>query len=293
MEYSKYFEQSANPFIMNTDFNYQNKKYEMNPSDKKKDDEIYRLNKYIQNMNYLIRKYFNMKRLPDLEEGLEKFSDTIKNPQDIPGYQKIISQWLNDLLNADYINPLITLYEKHIENLNKEVNKYKALSEKYEKQIRGLLNDNKELMDKLLTTEKELKKYMEVYLESGVDNFKINDKDYATKVEDRCRALAKENEILVVNYNKTLNELSQLKNKSGFAQSNNISQQYSKLFNDYDNLKKQFEMNKEKVNEISNNKNLLEKENLKLKNDLSKVEYELKTYKESNQRYENILKNNY
>jgi len=293
MEYSKYFEQSANPFMMNTDFNYQNKKYEMNPSDKKKDDEIYRLNKYIQNMNYLIRKYFNMKRLPDLEEGLEKFSDTIKNPQDIPGYQKIISQWLNDLLNADYINPLITLYEKHIENLNKEVNKYKALSEKYEKQIRGLLNDNKELMDKLLTTEKELKKYMEVYLESGVDNFKINDKDYATKVEDRCRALAKENEILVVNYNKTLNELSQLKNKSGFAQSNNISQQYSKLFNDYDNLKKQFEMNKEKVNEISNNKNLLEKENLKLKNDLSKVEYELKTYKESNQRYENMLKNNY
>jgi len=293
MEYSKYFEQSANPFMMNTDFNYQNKKYEMNPSDKKKDDEIYRLNKYIQNMNYLIRKYFNMKRLPDLEEGLEKFSDTIKNPQDIPGYQKIISQWLNDLLNADYINPLITLYEKHIENLNKEVNKYKALSEKYEKQIRGLLNDNKELMDKLLTTEKELKKYIEVYLESGVDNFKINDKDYTTKVEDRCRALAKENEILVVNYNKTLNELSQLKNKSGFAQSNNISQQYSKLFNDYDNLKKQFEMNKEKVNEISNNKNLLEKENLKLKNDLSKVEYELKTYKESNQRYENILKNNY
>ena len=293
MEYSKYFEQSANPFMMNTDFNYQNKKYEMNPSDKKKDDEIYRLNKYIQNMNYLIRKYFNMKRLPDLEEGLEKLSDTIKNPQDIPGYQKIISQWLNDLLNADYINPLITLYEKHIENLNKEVNKYKALSEKYEKQIRGLLNDNKELMDKLLTTEKELKKYMEVYLESGVDNFKINDKDYATKVEDRCRALAKENEILVVNYNKTLNELSQLKNKSGFAQSNNISQQYSKLFNDYDNLKKQFEMNKEKVNEISNNKNLLEKENLKLKNDLSKVEYELKTYKESNQRYENMLKNNY
>ena len=293
MEYSKYFEQSANPFMMNTDFNYQNKKYEMNPSDKKKDDEIYRLNKYIQNMNYLIRKYFNMKRLPDLEEGLEKLSDTIKNPQDIPGYQKIISQWLNDLMNADYINPLITLYEKHIENLNKEVNKYKALSEKYEKQIRGLLNDNKELMDKLLTTEKELKKYMEVYLESGVDNFKINDKDYATKVEDRCRALAKENEILVVNYNKTLNELSQLKNKSGFAQSNNISQQYSKLFNDYDNLKKQFEMNKEKVNEISNNKNLLEKENLKLKNDLSKVEYELKTYKESNQRYENMLKNNY
>ena len=293
MEYSKYFEQSANPFMMNTDFNYQNKKYEMNPSDKKKDDEIYRLNKYIQNMNYLIRKYFNMKRLPDLEEGLEKLSDTIKNPQDIPGYQKIISQWLKDLLNADYINPLITLYEKHIENLNKEVNKYKALSEKYEKQIRGLLNDNKELMDKLLTTEKELKKYMEVYLESGVDNFKINDKDYTTKIEDRCRALAKENEILVVNYNKTLNELSQLKNKSGFAQSNNISQQYSKLFNDYDNLKKQFEMNKEKVNEISNNKNLLEKENLKLKNDLSKVEYELKTYKESNQRYENMLKNNY
>lgn len=293
MESSKYFEQSTNPFMMNMDFNYQNKKYEMNPSDKKKDDEIYRLNKYIQNMNYLIRKYFNMKRLPDLEEGLEKLSDTIKNPQDIPGYQKIISQWLKDLLNADYINPLITLYEKHIENLNKEVNKYKALSEKYEKQIRGLLNDNKELMDKLLTTEKELKKYMEVYLESGVDNFKINDKDYATKVEDRCRALAKENEILVVNYNKTLNELSQLKNKSGFAQSNNINQQYSKLFNDYDNLKKQFEMNKEKVNEISNNKNLLEKENLKLKNDLSKVEYELKTYKESNQRYENMLKNNY
>ena len=297
MESSKYFGQKTNSLMMSMDSKYKYQNYEMNSSDKRKDEEIIRLNNYIQNMNYLIRKSLNMKRVPNIEEGFKKFSTIIKNAEDIPNYQEFISQWMNDLLKADYINPLITLYENYIKDLNQELKHYKDLSEKYANQLKGLLNDNKELMSKLHETELELKKYMEVCLENGIDNIKIMERDYATKVEERYKLLVKENEILIQNYNKTLTELNQLKIGNEFGQNNNkyqqLKQQYLKLVNDYDNLKTQCEKNKQKVIEISENKNLLENNNLKLKNDLSKVEYELKTYKESNKRYENMLKNDF
>ena len=289
--------QRTYPLMMNMDFNDKNKKDEINESDKRKDDEIISLKKYIQKMNDLIRESLNMKIVPNLEDGFEFLSKRIKNSEDIPNYQGVISQWLNDLLKVDYINPLITLYEKYIKDLNQEVKHYKDLNEKYANQIKVLLNKNKELSSKLLANEIDLKKYIEVFLESGEDNIKIMERDYVTKVEERYNLLVKENQILVQSYNKTLNELNQLKNDNEFGQNNKkyqqLNQQYLKLLNDYDNLKTQFETNKQKVIDISNNKNLLENDNLKLKNDLTKVEYELKTYKESNKRYENILKNDY
>ena len=289
MESSKYFGEKKDPFLMSMDFKYKYKKDE--------NDEIISLKNYIQKMNYLVRKSLNLKRVPTLEEGFEDLSKIAKNIEDIPNLKEIISQWLNDLLKVDYINPLITLYEKHIKDLNQEMKYYKDLSEKYENQLKGLLRDNKELMGNLHETQKELKKYMEICLENGEDNIKIMDKDYVSKIEDRYKLLVKENEILVQNYNKTLSELNQMKSANGFGQNNNkyqqLYQQYTKLSNNYDSLKTQYEKNKQKVNEMSNNKNLLENDNLKLKNDLAKVEYELKTYKESNKRYENMLKNNY
>jgi ribosomal protein S17E len=297
MESSKSFGQKTNPLMMSLDSKYKYQNYGMNDIDKRKDDEIIRLNNYIQKMNYLIRKCLNKKRVPNFEEGFESLSNRIKNSEDIPNYQETISKWLNDLLKADYINPLITLYEKHIKDLSQEVKHYKDLSEKYANQLKGLLNENKELLSKLHSTEIELKKYMEICLESGEDNIKIMERDYVRKVEERYKLLVKENEILVLNYNKTLKELNQLKNNNEFGQNSNkyqqLNQQYLKLVNDYDSLKTQFENNKQKVIEISKNKNLLENDNLKLKNDLSKVEYELKTYKESNKRYENMLKNDF
>lgn len=297
MEPSKYLDQKTDPLMMSKDFNYKSRIEGMNESNKAKDDEILALKNYIQKMNYLIRKSLKLERIPNLEEGFETFSKRIKNSEDIPNYQEAISRWLNDLLKVDYINPLITLYEKHINNLNKEVKHYKDLSEKYENYLKSLLKDNKELMSKLHATEIELKKYMEVCLESGIDNIMIIEKDYVTKVEERYKLLVKENEILVQNYNKTLNELNQLKSDNGYAQNDKkiqqLNQQYSKLFNDYNNLKTQFERSNQKVVEISNQKKSLENDNLKLKNNLTKVEYELKTYKESNKRYENMLKNNY
>ena len=297
MESLKSFGQKTNPLMMSLDSKYKYQNYGMNDSDKRKDDEIIRLNNYIQKMNYLIRKSLNMKRVPNFEEGFESLSNRIKNSEDIPNYQETISKWLNDLLKADYINPLITLYEKHIKDLSQEAKHYKDLSEKYANQLKGLLNENKELLSKLLANEIDLKKYIEVFLESGEDNIKIMERDYVTKVEERYKLLVKENEILVLNYNKTLKELNQLKNNNEIGQNSNkyqqLNQQYLKLVNDYDSLKTQFENNKQKVIEISKNKALLENDNLKLKNDLSKVEYELKTYKESNKRYENMLKNDF
>ena len=95
--------QRAYPLMMNIDFNDKNKKDEINESDKRKDDEIISLKKYIQKMNDLIRESLNMKIVPNLEDGFEFLSKRIKNSEDIPNYQGVISQWLNDLLKVDYI----------------------------------------------------------------------------------------------------------------------------------------------------------------------------------------------
>ena len=43
---------------------------------------------------------------------------------------------------------------------------------------------------------------------------------------------------------------------------------------------------------MSNVRNNLEIDNLKLKEVISKMNYELNSYKEANERYENLLKNN-
>ena len=107
---------------MSMDFKYKYKKDE--------NDEIISLKNYIQKMNYLVRKSLNLKRVPTLEEGFEDLSKIAKNIEDIPNLKEIISQWLNDLLKVDYINPLITLYEKHIKENEILVQNYnKTLSE--------------------------------------------------------------------------------------------------------------------------------------------------------------------
>ena len=126
----------------------------------------------------------------------------------------------------------------------------------------------------------------------------IMDRDYIMKIEERNQLLSKENEILVVNYNKIQNELMQLKGESGLndnMQNDNnfhqLNQQHLKLMNDYNILQGQFDVNKQKVLEVSNINSKLDNENFNLKQSVEKMKNELDTYKSTIETYKKLLNN--
>ena len=264
-------------------------------------NEILVLKKYIQKMNLQIRNHLNMEILPSIEEGFGLFSEKTK-PED-KNLEKLgdkINEWLNKILNIEYIDPLITLYEKYISNLEDELKNAKKNNKNYENLISKLVNENNDLRNQIEICQDEMKTLLEIRNESdNGESMIIMDRDYIMKIEERNQLLSKENEILVVNYNKLQNEMIKFKNDN-FLNINEqkdkkyseLNQKYLHLFNEYNLLKGQFDINNKKVMEISDNNNNLEIDNQKLKEIVEKLEYELNTYKESNQRYENLLNKN-
>ena len=263
-------------------------------------NEIAVLKNYIEKMNFQIRNNFNMEIVPSIEEGFSSFSKKIKNgAENTEELQDCINKWMSNLLNVDYINPLITLYEKYITNLKEELNYSKSKNKEYENLITKLVNENNDLRNQIQTAEEELKNFLEVRNESGGgSNMLIMDRDYIMKIEERNQLLSKENEILVVNYNKIQNELMQLKGESGIndnMQNDNnfhqLNQQHLKLMNDYNILQGQFDVNKQKVLEVSNINSKLDNENFNLKQNVEKMKNELDTYKSTIETYKKLLNN--
>ena len=263
--------------------------------------EIISLKDYIKKMNIQIRNNFNMEILPSLEEGFANISQKIKNGEsDQDALQDLIHEWMNKLFNMDYINPLIILYENYIKKLEIEIKNYENLNKKNENLIMKLIGENNELRDKIIATEEEMKNFLEIRNEiSDGSSIIVMDREHVMKVEERNKLLSKENEILVVNYNKLQNELFQLKNENqiyGNEERNlkyqNLNNEFIKMKNNNEELKEQNEIMNKKILDISNINNTLEVDNLKLKDVINKMNYELNAYKEANQRYENLLKNN-
>ena len=263
--------------------------------------EINSLKDYIKKMNLQIRKNFNLEIQLSIEEGFAEMSKKIKNGEsDQETLQDLIRAWMNKLFNMDYINPLITLYENYIKNLENQIKHYENINKKNENLIFKLIGENNELRDKVLATEEEMKNFLEIRNQmSDGSSIVVMDREHVMKVEERNKLLSKENEILVVNYNKLQSELFQLKNENQIYGHEDSNLKYQKLNNEFIKMKNNNEelieerdiINK-KINDISNINNNLEIDNLKLKEVLNKMNYELNTYKEANERYEKLLKNN-
>ena len=263
-------------------------------------NEIFFLKKYIEKLNIEMRKKLGIEILPSLEEGFASFSKIIKNGEDNTElFENTINEWINKLLNVDYIDPLINLYENHIKNLEEELTKIKDINKNYEKTIIKIINENNDLRNRIQATEEELKNFLEVRNEIGDgSSMIIMDRDYMMKLEERNQLLSKENEILVVNYNKLQNDFKQLKSEIDPAFKNindmkfqQLKQENLKLQNDNKILKGNFEINKQKVMEFANINNQLEVDNLKLKKDIDNMENTLNKYKEGNQKFYNELNN--
>ena len=131
-------------------------------------NEISTLKQYIQKMNEQIRLQLRMEVLPSLEEKLIEYSKKINNEKELnEKCYESINDWLNKILNVDYINPLITLYERYIICLEEELKNTKKMNKNYENTITNLVNENNDLRSQLLVNEEEMKKFLGIRNEGG------------------------------------------------------------------------------------------------------------------------------
>jgi hypothetical protein len=314
MKSNIYFGQKNDPFIL--DMNKKeidkdklniiekNKGYEqdyISSLSSKYKNEIIVLKNYIQRMNEYIRKQLDMETLPSLEEGFTSFSKKLKNggqQNEIP--RDVIHEWLNNLLNVDYINPLITLYEKYIKNLEEQLKNYQNINRKYENTINTIENENNDLRNQIQISEEQLKNFMEIRNESGdSSSLIVMDREHIMKLEERNQILSKENEILVVNYNNVLNELIQIKNENAYngnEQNNNkynqLNQYISQLKNEKEGLQNRNKINENKINEMAKKCGVLESEINRLKIENLNLNKDLNTYRQGNKNYNILLDNN-
>ena len=306
-----YFGQKNDPFFLNIN-NKEINKEKINIIDKNKENEneyvsslssqykneISVLKNYIQKMNVLIRKNLNMEILPSIEEGFDFFSNKIRNGSQQDEIRETIHEWLSKLLNVDYINPLISLYENYIKNLEEELKNCKTINKKYENTIMKIVNENNDLRNQIQLSEEELKNFLEVRNESGdCSSLIVMDREYMMKLEERNQLLSKENEILVVNYNKLNNELMQIKSDNAFKaiEQNNINNiKYQQLNNQFLKIKKEKDILQEQYNNDNQqykkriDQLQREKANLKVYAEQSKKDAD--TLRKTMNRYDNLLK---
>jgi hypothetical protein len=201
-------------------------------------NEISALKQYIQKMNEQIRLQLRMEVLPSLEEKLVEYSKKIKNEKELnEKCYESINDWLNKILNVDYIDPLINLYNRYIKSLEEELKNIKKMNKKYENTITTLVNENNDLRSQLLVNEEEMKNFLGVRNGGGEDSgMLVTDRDYILKLEERNQLLSKENEILYINYSKIQNELMQVKrgnNYNNYNDKNENDMKYKKLYQKY------------------------------------------------------------
>ena len=226
-------------------------------------NEISTLKQYIQKMNEQIRLQLRMEVLPSLEEKLIEYSKKINNEKELnEKCYESINDWLNKILNVDYINPLITLYERYIICLEEELKNTKKTNKNYENTITKLVNENNDLRNQLLVNEEEMKKFLGIRNEGGDgSSMLVTDRDYIMNLEERNQLLSKENEILYINYSKIQNELMQVKRGNNYNNYNNYNSyndknenendtKYNQLYQQYLLLQKKYKMLQDQYNTI-------------------------------------------
>ena len=265
------FVQKQNPFIMDISQKKINKGELILKDKNRKLEEEYRialnsqsrneistLKQYIQKMNEQIRLQLRMEVLPSFEEKLIEYSKKINNEKELnEKCYESINDWLNKILNVDYINPLITLYERYIICLEEELKNTKKMNKNYENTLTKLVNENNDLRSQLLVNEEEMKKFLGIRNEGGDgSSMLVTDRDYIMNLEERNQLLSKENEILYINYSKIQNELMQVKRGNNYNNYNNYNDKnendikYNQLYQQCLLLEKKNKMLQDQYNAI-------------------------------------------
>ncbi len=252
------------------------------------------LKKYIERINTEIRKNLNI-QVPSLDEGFASL--TSMKGEEFPTLdQNVLNEWLNRLINVEYINPLFGLYDTHIQNLENELIYTKNIVKNYDSKISDLINENNSLRQALEVRNNEFKSFLEIKVNDPNEGDVVMDREYVLKLEDRCNVLSKENDILAENYvnlqKDNLNFKQEANNTiqnhfdkiSGF---DNLYQNYLNLQNNYEILMNKNQTNELKMFEFADKNNKLEIENENIKN---KIEQQNKIIVDLNSKIE-IYKN--
>jgi len=252
------------------------------------------LKKYIERINTEIRKNLNI-QVPSLDEGFASL--TSMKGEEFPTLdQNVLNEWLNRLINVEYINPLFGLYDTHIQNLENELLYTKAIVKNYDSKISDLINENNSLRQALEVRNNEFKSFLEIKVNDPNEGDVVMDREYVLKLEDRCNVLSKENDILAENYvNLQKDNLNFKQEANNTLQNNfdkisgfdNLYQNYLNLQNNYQILMEKNQTNELKMFEFADKSNKLEIENENIKN---KIELQNKIIADLNSKIE-IYKN--
>ena len=252
------------------------------------------LKKYIERINTEIRKNLNI-QVPSLDEGFASL--TSMKGEEFPTLdQNVLNEWLNRLINVEYINPLFGLYDTHIQNLENELIYTKNIVKNYDSKISDLINENNSLRQALEVRNNEFKSFLEIKVNDPNEGDVVMDREYVLKLEDRCNVLSKENDILAENYvNLQKDNLNFKQEANNTIQNNfdkisgfdNLYQNYIYLQNNYEILMNKNQTNELKMFEFADKNNKLEIENENIKN---KIEQQNKIIVDLNSKIE-IYKN--
>ena len=252
------------------------------------------LKKYIERINTEIRKNLNI-QVPSLDEGFASL--TSMKGEEFPTLdQNVLNEWLNRLINVEYINPLFGLYDTHIQNLENELIYTKNILKNYDSKISDLINENNSLRQALEVRNNEFKSFLEIKVNDPNEGDVVMDREYVLKLEDRCNVLSKENDILAENYvNLQKDNLNFKQEANNTIQNNfdkisgfdNLYQNYLNLQNNYEILINKNQTNELKMFEFADKNNKLEIENENIKN---KIEQQNKIIVDLNSKIE-IYKN--
>ena len=255
-------------------------------------NEIYLLKRYIERINKEIRQNLNME-IPSIDEVLSTITINENSAFD----QNTLNQLLNKTINVEYINPLLSLYDTHIQNLENELKLTKDILKKKDSQLSDLVNENNKLRIALEQRNFEFKNFIEVKANTNnSESIKVMDFEYVMKLEERNNKLSQENEILLNNYTKCQKELLEFKMQvnNNFQNNNNKALAYDELIGNYEMLKKNYDelieinkVNQLKMFDLSDKVAQLESENNDLKDkeemfnqQIMQLEGSLKFYKD-------------
>ena len=241
-------------------------------------NEIYLLKRYIERINKEIRQNLNME-IPSIDEVISSISINENSAFD----QNTLNQLLNKTINVEYINPLLNLYDTHIQNLENELKLTKDILKKKDSQLSDLVNENNKLRSALEQRNIEFKNFLEVKVNSNnSESIKVMDFEYVMKLEERNNKLSQENEILLNNYTKCQKELLEFKMQvnNNFQNNNNKALAYDELIEiNKVNQLKMFDLSDKVAQLESENNDLKDKEDM-LNQQIIQLEGSLKFYKD-------------
>lgn len=205
---------------------------------------------------------------------------------------------LSSLINIEYINPILITYDNHVKILEEEITQMKTSCKKYETKIIDLTQENKALRENLLIKANELKDIVNIRVESTYNKGIVYDEEYFKQIDERNNILSKENEIILLNYQKIYNEYIEF--QANYLEKHNENMKKVEIFDkiyeqlnqaniNIDNLILKNQICENKLCELveKNTKDEVELEAYRL--EFHKLKSEIQSLTESNIFYKNLI----